>query len=108
LTTLPDSPFDLRPEGLSIRISLTPKAGANSIDGIAPGPDGPVLKVRITAVPEKGKANKALIKLLAKQTGVASGRLQVVSGMTSRKKCLMISAGDEDLLSQLVEWSKSL
>ena len=108
MTTRPDSPFDLHPEGLSVRISLTPKAGANAVDGIAPGPDGPVLKARVTAVPEKGKANKALIKLLAKQTGVAGGRFKVVSGMTSRKKRLMISAGDEDLLSQLVEWSKSL
>jgi uncharacterized protein len=108
LSALVGSLFEQRPEGISFRVSLTPKAGANRIDSIVPGPDGPVLKVRVTAVPEKGKANKALIKLLAKETGVASGRLEVASGTTSRKKRLMISDGDDALLSQLVEWGKTL
>jgi hypothetical protein len=66
------------------------------------------LKIRVTAAPEKGKANKALIKLLAKETGIASGCFEVVSGATSRKKRLIIDQGDKDLLSQLVEWSKTL
>ena len=102
------SPFELGPKGLSLRISLAPNSGANRIDGVADGADGPVLKIRVTAAPEKGKANKALIKLLAKETGIASGRFEVASGATSRKKRLIIDQGNKDLLSQLVEWSKTL
>jgi len=45
---------------------------------------------------------------LAKETGIASGCFEVVSGATSRKKRLIIDQGDKDLLSQLVEWSKTL
>jgi hypothetical protein len=100
--------FELIPTGLAFRVSLTPKAGSNRIDGVLQGPEGQVLKVRITAVPEKGKANKALIKLLAKETGIASGRFDVISGTTSRKKRLLVQDGGKSMLSALDEWSKTL
>ena len=100
--------FELVPTGLAFRVRLTPKAGSNLIDGVLLGPDGEVLKVRVTAVPEKGKANKALIKLLAKETGIAGGRFEVISGTTSRKKRLLVRDGDKSLLSALDEWSKTL
>jgi uncharacterized protein len=103
-----DTPFDLGPKGLSLQIKLTPNSRANQIDGIEASDEGPVLKIRVTAVPEKGKANKALIKLLAKETGIAGSRFDVVSGTTSRKKRLNIADGDKVVLSQLVEWSKTL
>ncbi|MBT3700869.1 MAG: DUF167 domain-containing protein [Alphaproteobacteria bacterium] len=108
MPTPTDTPFDLGPKGLSLQIKLTPNSRANRIDGIEVSEDGPVLKIRVTAVPEKGKANKALIKLLTKETGVAGSRFEVVSGTTSRKKRLNIADDDNALLSQLVEWSKTL
>ena len=51
------------------------------------------LKVSVTAAPEKGKANKAVIRLIAKTLGVAPGAVEVVQGETARLKTLQI-AGD--------------
>jgi uncharacterized protein len=103
-----DTPFDLGPKGLSLQIKLIPNSRINRIESLDVGDEGTVLKIWVTAVPVKGKANKALIKLLAKETGIVGSRFEVVSGTTSRKKRLNIADGDNALLSQLVEWSKTL
>jgi hypothetical protein len=95
------SPFSLSPDGVVVRIALIPKAGANRIDGVIDRPDGAALKVRVTAVPEKGKANAALIKLLAKSLGIAGGRLSLISGAKDRQKRLLIANGDTDLQQRL-------
>lgn len=49
------------------------------------------LKVYVTTVPEKGKANKAVIELLAKELKVPKSHISVVSGETSSSKVLRIS-----------------
>jgi uncharacterized protein len=103
-----DNVVELTDQGIFLNIGLTPKAGANRIEGCATGPDGPILKVRVTAVPEKGKANKALIKLLSKETSLASGRFEIVGGTTSRRKRILIHGGDKALFRHLVAWTLSL
>ncbi len=60
-----------------------------------------LLKARVTAVPEKGKANKALIALVAKSLGIAKSSIDLVSGDTSRKKILRIDGDPEDLIGKL-------
>ncbi|MFT4637241.1 MAG: hypothetical protein ACI8T1_000550 [Verrucomicrobiales bacterium] len=49
-----------------------------------------VYKIRIQAVPEKGKANKALVQFLAKQLGVPRNKVTLVSGETARNKRVRI------------------
>ena len=44
----------------------------------------------MTAPPERGKANKAALALLAKRLGVASGRIEIVGGQRSRDKVVAI------------------
>ncbi len=64
--------------------------------------DGKVyLKARVSVVPEKGKANKALIALVAKSLGVPKSAVDFVSGDTSRKKILRIDAEPEDVIRKL-------
>ena len=85
---------------------LTPKASRSGYNGVTEDADGMIsLKASVTAVPEKGKANKALIALLAKEWAVAKSTIEVVSGTTDRRKVLEIETDDADaLLGRLNEW----
>jgi uncharacterized protein YggU (UPF0235/DUF167 family) len=72
-------------------VRLTPKAGRDGIDGLKPTADGGVeLAVKVTAVPENGKANDALLRLLAKRLKLPVSRLQLVAGATDRHKQILI------------------
>jgi len=87
---------------IRLAVRLTPNGGRDAIDGIEPdGEGGMLLKARVTAVPEKGKANKALIALIAKSLGIAKSSINLVSGDTSRKKILRIEGDPEDLIGRL-------
>ena len=77
-------------------------AGVTPIEGVEAGADGePYLKARVSAVPEKGKANKALIALIAKNLGIAKSAVSLISGDTARKKILRIDGDPEDLIGKL-------
>ena len=56
----------------------------------------------VTAVPEDGKANKAVIALLAKRLKLPKSAIDIASGATDRRKTLLID-GDPALLAQLTE-----
>ncbi|WP_431320676.1 DUF167 domain-containing protein [Rhizobium sp. YTU87027] len=87
---------------IALTIRLTPNGGRDAIDSVETDAEGkPHLKVRVTAVPEKGKANKALVTLLAKSLGVAKSSVSLASGETSRKKILRIDGDPEDLITKL-------
>ncbi len=73
---------------------LTPRGGRDAIDGTLTTADGKVwLAARVRAAPEGGKANAALIRLLAKRLGVARGAVSLVAGARQRRKRLHV-AGD--------------
>jgi uncharacterized protein len=75
-----------------IAIRLTPKASSNRIGEARTLPDGTEqLAVYVTAVPESGKANEAMIRLLSKHLNVAPSRITVIRGATSRNKIIEIS-----------------
>ncbi|AGF74178.1 hypothetical protein BAnh1_02950 [Bartonella australis AUST/NH1] len=76
-------------DGLVLFIRLIPKASADSIVGVERKGDGKkYLVVRLRALPEDGKANKALIKFLARQWGIPPSRISFRNGTTSRYKKL--------------------
>jgi hypothetical protein len=87
-----------------LTVRLTPNGGRDAVDGLETAADGEeFLKVRVRAVPEKGKANQALIAFLAKTLGLAKSRLSLISGETQRKKILRIEGDSEDLMRRLAE-----
>ena len=78
---------------MDLHIRLTPSAASDGIDGWRQTADGQThLAVRVRAVPEKGKANKALVALLAKQLGLPKRDVDVIRGATSRLKTVRIEA----------------
>ncbi len=75
------------PESTLIPVQVSPRAGRDAIEGMVEDASGKQwLKVKLTVVPEGGRANKALLKLLAKEWGCAPSSLSIVSGETSRHK----------------------
>lgn len=77
----------------TIRVKLTPSAKKTEIVGWADDENGECyLKVSVTAVPEKGKANKALITLLAKHFKIPKSSISIVRGGTERLKTLELPA----------------
>ncbi len=75
----------------TIAVRLTPKASSERIGEVQTLPSGEEqLAVYVTAVPEDGKANEAMIRLLAKHFNVAPSRLSIVRGHTSSNKLVRI------------------
>ena len=86
-------PFRETDAGLEVFLRVTPKASANRIQGlIGDGVGSMRLKVQVTAAPDDGKANAAVIKLLSKVWKIPKTDIKVVSGQTDRNKTLLISA----------------
>jgi uncharacterized protein YggU (UPF0235/DUF167 family) len=87
-----------------LRVRLTPSGGADRIDGIDRDEAGLVfLKARVRAAPEKGEANAALEKLLAKALGVAKSNVQVARGTTARLKTIEIEGVRESELRAFLD-----
>ncbi len=86
-------------------VRATPKSARDGID--VPGQDAAgqdFLKVRVRAVPEKGKANVAVTRVLAAALGVSRGEVVLLSGDTARVKALGVP--DTPLVrGKLLEWS---
>jgi uncharacterized protein len=92
-----------RGEGVGFQLRLTPKGGRDALEGWAEGAGGAVhLKARVRAVPEDGKANAALVALLAASLGVPKSAIRIASGATGRLKRVEI-AGDVELLTARLE-----
>jgi hypothetical protein len=80
---------------VDIFLRVTPNASRNAIEGAETRDDGQVrLRLRITAQPEKGKANKAAIAILAKALGLPKSGFAVISGETARDKTLRVDTVD--------------
>ena len=71
---------------MDLQIRVVPKAKRNSIEI---GDDG-LFKARVTAAPERGKANDAVITLLSKLIGVPKRDIQIVRGHTARNKSVRV------------------
>ena len=73
---------------MRLEIQLAPRSGKETIAGIHDGR----LRVRITAAPVEGKANRGLMLLLAREFGVSKSAISIVSGEKSRRKSVQIHA----------------
>ena len=76
---------ELAQPGAEIAVRVTPKASRNRITV----EDG-TIRVYVTVVPEGGKANAAVVKLLAKALGVPKSRLELLRGAAARDKVFRV------------------
>jgi len=80
-------PWTAAADGLILAVRLTPRGGGDSIAGVDELADGrSVLKARVRAAASEGKANAALVKLLARALGVAPRDVVLLAGASGRIK----------------------
>jgi uncharacterized protein len=72
--------------GAELRVRLQPRAGRDEVAGERSG----AALVRVTEPPLEGRANAALVSLIAKRAGVAKGRVSIVRGARSRDKLVRV------------------
>lgn len=89
----------LAKDGVCFALKARPGARRSSIDGVHAG----ALKVSVTAAPEKGKANEAIIELLAEEFKMSRSSITIVRGDTSSQKLVRIDGVNEVMLKRELE-----
>jgi uncharacterized protein (TIGR00251 family) len=77
----------MKEASVPLKVRLQPRASRDGIDGL----QGDALKVKVTAPPLEGRANKAVKKLLAARLGLSPSQIEIIAGERSREKLLRIS-----------------
>ena len=85
-----------------LKVRLTPKSSRDAIVGVEAFGGEAVLKTRVRALPEEGRANAALEKLIAHWLKLPPSSVSVARGGTSRIKQILIE-GDAETLALLLE-----
>jgi uncharacterized protein YggU (UPF0235/DUF167 family) len=94
--------FEYDGKSVKLRVRLTPNARSDLIGGIHLDSSGQAwLKASVRAVPEKGRANAALVELLARQTGIARSRFELSTGHTGRTKSFRIGVASQSEVAAL-------
>ncbi len=75
---------------ITFKVHLIPNSKKNELISEELIDDHLNLKIKLTAVPENNKANKELIKFIAKSLKIAPSKIQIISGHTQRHKLLSI------------------
>jgi len=73
------------PRGMTFKVFIQPRSSKNMITGI----HGDALKIKLTAPPVDGAANKMCIKYLAKCLNIPKSAIEIISGLTSRSKVIL-------------------
>jgi hypothetical protein len=88
------------PRGVIIAVRAHAGARKNAILGVRQG----MLRVAVTAAPEKGKANRAIIALLSESLGIPKSTIELISGETSpQKRFLILGANAEEIRLKVVQ-----
>lgn len=99
--TLDDRPWSRRADGVVVRVRVTPKSSKNVVEALEATAQGPALKVRVRAIPDKGAANMAVAETLADWLGVPKSTVALVAGSTARVKSLAITGDGAALIARL-------
>ncbi len=92
-------PVAERKEGCTFRVRVLPRSKRDEVVGL----HGDALKIRLTAPPVKGKANRALREFLAERLGVSPSAVEILSGHTSRQKRVRVKGISADAVRALTE-----
>jgi len=101
------SPFSARADGVRVAVRLSPRAAQDRIQGTAVEADGSrSLKCAVSAAAVEGKANRALVRLLAKSWHLPKSSIELIRGAAERRKLLHIKGEPRALVALLDRWLK--
>ncbi len=84
--------------GVIVSVKVQPNASKDRVVG----EHADQIKIAVTVAPEKGKANKVVIKVLSKWLGIKSSDIQIISGETSRDKKVFIKNINEEDINRVI------
>jgi hypothetical protein len=93
------------PEGITLCVKVQPRARRPGIGGLAPGVDGPRLRLAVTEPAEDGRANRAACTLLATALGLPAAAVSLLQGAAAREKLVQVSGDAEALAARMRDWA---
>jgi uncharacterized protein (TIGR00251 family) len=89
-------------DGVRVAIRLSPRARSEGLFGVSPLAEGGlVVKASVTAPAQNGRANEALLQLLAKAWRLPRRDLSIVAGATRRSKTVRVAGDPQQLIAKL-------
>lgn len=83
-------------DGFVVNIKISPNSSKNEIIK-----NGDEIKIKLTAQPIEGKANKALIEYLSKELKIPKTSIEIIKGETSKEKTILFKTDDAEKLKKL-------
>ena len=97
-----DGPVTIAGNGLRVAIRLVPRAKADRLVAIGVAAEGGrVLRVAVTASAEAGRANEALLQLLARVWRIPRRDFSIIKGLTSRNKAVRVTGDPQQLIEKI-------
>lgn len=91
-------------QGLVLTVRAAPKASRDAIVGVMPKNNGLALKIAVSAPPDKGKANAALLAVVVAAFGVAKRDVRLISGDGDRRKVVQVAGDPAALAATAQQW----
>lgn len=88
--------------GVTVELRVQPRARQAALAA-----DGASLKAQVTAPPEDGKANQAVIALLAEAWRLPRSSFDVIKGQTARAKTVRITGAPEAIAERVTRWMQA-
>ncbi|WP_338661597.1 DUF167 domain-containing protein [Pararoseomonas sp. SCSIO 73927] len=98
-----EAPWRPVPGGLQLRVKAQPRARRPGLQGLAESADGPRIRVAVNEAPEDGRANRAILSLLAEALAVPPSRLAVTGGAACREKTVTVKGEAGPLAARLAD-----
>ena len=87
-------------DGIYLNVHTQPGARKGGLRGM----HGDAVKIAVHEAAQDGRANQSLVVFVAKEMAVPRSNVQIVSGLTSRSKCIFISGEVDTLMRRCADW----
>jgi uncharacterized protein (TIGR00251 family) len=102
-------PYRRTDEGIRLAVRLTPRGGRAGFDGVGRDADDTAfVRARVSAPPVDGRANRALVRLIARALDVPASRCEIVLGAKARQKTIGITGDPAALAKRLDRWLEEM